>query len=185
MAKINLLPWRDQLREERKRDFFIFLTCSVLAAVFVWGMVHFTYGQWLDYQNYRNQYLTREIGKLDKKIAEIRDLKRLKAALIARMGIIQELQANRPRVVHLFDELVKILPAGVHFSQVALRGNIITLEGLAASNTNISQLMRNISMSAWLHKPELKQIKTDEHDGQQVSQFSLQSVLINAKFLKR
>ncbi len=177
MASINLLPWREQLREERRREFLTALAGVAVAAILVWLLVHEIYSQWIDYQDYRNSVLTREIASLDKQIAEIKDLKSMKEALMARMGVIQELQANRPRVVHLFDEFVKVPLKGVYFSGIRLQGNQVTMDGYAVSNTNISQLMRNINHSDWLDSPVLIQIKTEPAQGQQVSEFSLQSEL--------
>ena len=175
MASINLLPWREQLREERRREFLTGLAGVAVVAALIWMFVHVLYGQWIDNQENRNNILKQEIASLDRQIAEIKDLKSLKESLMARMGIIQELQANRPRVVHLFDEFVKVPPKGVYFKTIQLQGNQLTMDGVAVSNTNISQLMRNINRSDYVTSPVLLQIKTEPLQGQQVSQFTLQS----------
>lgn len=179
MTKINLLPWRERLREERKRSFLMSLAATAGAAIVFMALVHLVIANQMSRQSVRNDFLRNEIVVLNQQINEIKDLQKQKEALIARMGIIQELQANRPQIVHLFDELIKILPKGVHLSNVVRRGDQVQLIGIAESNTNVSDLMRNINKSHWLAKPQLSEIKTETIKGKAMSEFKLGLALIH------
>lgn len=181
MANINLLPWRETLREEQKKEFLMIFAGVIVLTGIVLILTHLFMMNRITYHQERNAYLQKEIVLLDAKIEEIKNLKRLKAALIARMGIIQELQLQRPRVVHLFDDMISILPKGIHFKKVVLRNSSIELQGISESNTSISKLMRNINDSRWLDRPILSEIKTKEVNGVQISEFHLRSILNNPK----
>ncbi|HED16686.1 MAG TPA: pilus assembly protein PilN [Gammaproteobacteria bacterium] len=173
MARINLLPWRDELRREQQKNFLVVLVIAVSVAVVVMFGVH-TYGEdRINYQAKRNSYLKKEIAKLDKQIKEIKKLDATKKRLQARLNIIQRLQASRPEVVHLFDELVKTLPEGVFLTRVSQKGNIIKISGKAQSNARVSSYMWNLDKSNWLDQPKLNVIKTKLVGGSRVSDFTL------------
>lgn len=165
MPHINLLPWRDELRKRREKEFII---TAVIAALLMGGVVlgvHLHYESRIAYQNQRNQFIETEIAALDKKIKEIEDLKKERDRLIARTEVIQNLQAGRPEIVHVFDELVTTLPEGVYYTKVAQKGRSLNLQGVAQSNARVSSLMRNLDTSTWLTNPLLREIKkrtTDE-----------------------
>ncbi len=113
MAHINLLPWRENLRKQRQREFIsILLGAAVLMGVIVL-YVHIHFAAMTEFQNRRNSFLEQEIAQLDEKIRAIKDLEKRKTQLLARMDVIQRLQASRPQIVHLFDELVNTIPEGV------------------------------------------------------------------------
>ena len=179
MTQINLLPWREQLREERNRQYFFILGGGALASLLLMLVVHMTAAGFINHQLSRNTYLQREIVQLNQQIREIKDLKRQKVTLIARMQVIQELQANRSQVVHFFDEVVEMLPEGVFLTRIERVGDKINVEGIAESNTNVSKLMRNIDSSHWLAQPGLNEIKTDEVEGRNVNEFKLQMTLVH------
>ncbi|MEO6967813.1 MAG: PilN domain-containing protein, partial [Rhodanobacteraceae bacterium] len=159
MARINLLPWRAERRELRKREFFMQLgiaaACAVLAVI-LWG---FWMGLRIDNQNDRNTYLQGEIKQLDAQIAEIKDLEKTKSALLARKQIIEQLQESRAQMVHLFDELVKTIPDGARLTSLKQATDTLTLDGVAQSNATVAQYMRNIEASPWLGTADL--IKTE------------------------
>ena len=159
---------------------FILVSITVLAIVTVIA-VHLAMSHRITSQNNRNDFIKSEINLLDKKIVEIKNLRSLKDALIARMGIIQELQLHRPRVVHLFDDIVIVLPKGIHLTKVLLKGDKVLINGFSESNTSISAMMRNINAAKWLAKPVLSEIKTTEVGGKNISDFSLESVLTDPK----
>lgn len=179
MAHINLLPWREELRKRRQKEFGITAVIAVLVMLVIVAGVHFQYVKWIEYQQRRNQFLQQQITRLDQKIAEIKKLDEEKARLIARMEIIQRLQASRPEIVHLVDELVTTLPEGVYYEKITQKGPTLTLQGVAQSNARVSSLMRNLDASDWMKDPALLEIKAQE--GKQgtpeqvrLSQFSLQ-----------
>ena len=156
MPRINLLPWREQQRRERKIAFFIALGAAAGAAAVVAFIAYLLVGSMIDAQDRRNERLQGEIKVLDKQIEEINDLDAQKQRFIARMQIIEKLQRSRPEVVHLFDELVKEMPDGTYLTSIKQSGNKIKLEGVAQSSTRVSTLMRNIASSQWLRNPELE-----------------------------
>lgn len=158
MPHINLLPWREELRKRRQKEFLATVAGSVVLAIGVVFLVHLQFNSMLKYQETRNQFLQQQIAELDKKIAEIKELDAEKQRLLARMRIIQQLQASRPEIVHLFDELVVAIPDGVSFKKLGQQGRRLTLEGVAQSNARVSSLMRQLEESDWLQKPELVEI---------------------------
>ena len=162
MPHINLLPWRDELRKRREKEFIV---TAVIAALMMGGVVlgvHLHYESRIAYQNQRNTFIDTEISALDKKIKEIENLKKERDSLIARTKVIQDLQAGRPEIVHVFDELVTTLPDGVYYTKVSQKGRQLNLTGVAQSNARVSSLMRSLNTSTWFDNPELVEITTSE-----------------------
>jgi type IV pilus assembly protein PilN len=159
MARINLLPWREKLREERRQRFLATLGGVLLAAA---GLV-FLSDQYLsrtiEQQSARNDFLRKEIAVLDARINEISELRARRQQLLERMKIIQDLQGNRPIIVRVFDQLARTLPDGVHFSELNMAGKNIAIRGAAESNSKVSSLMRNLDGSDWLAAPNLTEVK--------------------------
>jgi type IV pilus assembly protein PilN len=160
MPRINLLPWRDQQRRDRKLAFFVALGAAAALAAIAAFIAYLLLGSMIDAQEQRNDRLRAQIKVLDKQIEEINDLEAQKQKFISRMRIIETLQRSRPEVVHLFDELVKEMPDGTYLTSVKQTGSKLKLEGVAQSSTRVSALMRNISASQWLEKPELEVVQT-------------------------
>ena len=158
MPHINLLPWREEQRTQRNKDFAI--TCVVFAVITLMaiGGVHYRFTQQIELQGERNNYIYKEIAKLDSKIEEIKDLDAKRLALLARMDIIEQLQASRPEIVHLFDAVVQTLPEGVFYTRITQKGRSLNLQGVAQSNARVSTLMRNIESSEWMENPVLDEI---------------------------
>jgi type IV pilus assembly protein PilN len=173
MPRINLLPWRAELRQQRKKEFFVaLLGAAMVGAVIVYGSLLMVDG-WISNQRDRNTILTNEIAQLDKQIEEIRGLENQRERLIARMKVIGELQRSRPEVVHLFDEILKAIPEGVNLTEVKQTGTRIELQGLAQSSTRVSTLMRNIDSSQWLSDPSLDVVQTVNNGPDHMSSFKL------------
>lgn len=173
MARINLLPWREERRKQQQIEFFAILGVAAAITLLIWGAVHFYYTQRIDYQNMRNQFLETQIARLDEKIKEIEDLEREKERLLARMRAIEQLQTNRPLIVRLFDELVNNLPEGVSVTKVDQQGKNITINGVAQSNARVSSFMRNLESSEWLESPKLDIIQAETAEGLRISNFTL------------
>ncbi|VAW46267.1 Type IV pilus biogenesis protein PilN, partial [hydrothermal vent metagenome] len=127
MAKINLLPWREERRQQHTKEFYILLAISAGLALLLFALAYYYFDQSIKFQNQRNSFLTTEITKLDEKIKEIDKLEAKKASLIARQQVIEELQANRTQMVHLFDELVKTIPNGVFLEKITQQGTSISM----------------------------------------------------------
>ena len=173
MPRINLLPWRAEQRQERKKQFFMALSGAAIVAVGIVYLSKLTVEGWITNQSGRNTILTHEIAELDKQIEEIKGLENQRERLIARMKVIGELQRSRPEVVHLFDEIVKAVPEGIHLTEVKQTGNHIELQGMAQSSTRVSTLMRNIDSSDWLRDPGLDVVQTVANGPEHQSQFKL------------
>ncbi|MCG6965872.1 MAG: PilN domain-containing protein [Chromatiaceae bacterium] len=165
MAHINLLPWREKLRKQRQRDFGLTILGALLLTVLGVGYWGFIYVQgMIDHQGDRNSFLDKEIVKVDKEIREIRDLEKTRQQLIARMKVIEDLQVSRPQIVHLFDDLVTVVPDGAYLSEMTQRGRNLVLKGRAQSNARVSTYMRNIEASPWLNDPKLRIIENKDQD---------------------
>ena len=167
MVHINLLPWREELRKQREKNFYTGLVVSVLLAAGLVYAASLQIDAMMDYQTRRNNYLQAEIKKVEKQIAEIRDLKKRKKQLLERMKVIQKFQTNRSDSVRLLDEIVKIMPEGLHLTSYEQDGKRQKFKGIAQSNGRVSSFMRNIDLSKWLEKPDLDLIRAqDKPNGQ-------------------
>ncbi len=164
MAKINLLPWRAERRKQREREFYAMLGFAALAGVLLALLVWFYYDRQITGQNERNAYLQTEIDKVKAQNQEIDKLDEQKRRLLARKRVIEELQAKRSQMVHLFDSLVRTIPDGVVLTAVKQEGDILTLEGRSQSNARVSAYMRNLEGSGWMTNPELSVIEAKAQD---------------------
>jgi len=165
MPSINLLPWRQELRQRRRKEFLIGVVSAVLLAGIVTLIANLVVSSMIDAQNRRNELLKSEIAELDKAIEQILALEDQKARMISRMEVIDRLQASRPEVVKLFDQIVSTLPEGVYLTSVKQSGKKIEFDGVAQSSTRVSAFMRNIDASETLMSPELKVIQTGSSAG--------------------
>lgn len=165
MPRINLLPWRQQERARRQREFGFAAIGAVVAAAAAMLLTSWGYNWAIDRQKERNALLNKEIAELDKQITEILGLEAQKQRLVARMDIITRLQRSRPEVVHVFDQLARTLPDGVYLTSVKQNDKRLELKGIAQSSTRVSTLMRNIEASPWLMNPELQVVETLKSGG--------------------
>jgi type IV pilus assembly protein PilN len=156
MAKINLLPWRAQVRKQREREFYMMLGGAFAAAVLAVLLWVFWMNMRIEDQNARNTYLTNQSKELDGKLEEIKKLEQTKTALTMRKQIIEQLQANRSQMVHLFDEMVKTIPEGARLNALKQAGDTLTLDGFAQSNASVASYMRNLDGSPWLTHSDLQ-----------------------------
>lgn len=159
MAKINLLPWRAERRANRQREFYGMLGLAAAAGLVLSFLIWFYYNQQISGQQTRNQFLEQEIAKVKAKNEEIKLLGKQKDRLLARKKVIEQLQANRSQMVHLFDSLVRTIPDGVALANIKQEGEILTLEGRAQSNARVSNYMRNLESSGWMTNPDLSIIE--------------------------
>lgn len=174
MARINLLPWREQHREQRKQQFIATLLGVLLLGAGLVFLADQVLNRMMDHQQARNNLLRQEISALDARIKEISELRKKRQELIERTRVIQDLQGNRPIVSRVFDQLVRTIPDGVYFSSVKMTGKNIAVEGTAENNNMISSLMRNHDASEWLTLPNLTEVRTVEEGGEhELSRFKL------------
>lgn len=177
MAKINLLPWRDDLRAKQQQDFVASIGAAVLVTCLVLLLVYMYVEGLKEYQTSRNQLLKNEIAVLDKKIAEIKDIEQKKNRLLTKIDVIQKLQESRPEIVHLFDELAKSTPEGVYLTKFVQVDANLTMDGKAESNARVSAFMRAIDSSLWLNSPNLSVIKGQGKNNDEMNDFSLKAKL--------
>lgn len=173
MARINLLPHREERRKLARQHFFVIAGGTAVVGALVVVAMHGFYAAKIDTQAERNRFLKSEIAKLDKEIAEINKLKDEIQALLARKQVIETLQADRAQTVHLLDELVRQMPEGVYLKSVAQKGRNINVVGYAQSNARVSTLMRNMESSPWLTNPGLVEVKAASVEKRRVSEFNL------------
>jgi len=175
MIYINLLPWREQRRAERQKQFIVTVgLAAVFGALLVFG-AHAYMNALIEHQQARNQMLQAEIRVLDRQIARIRELDRQRQNVVDRIQVIQTLQASRPEAVHLFDQIVRTLPEGTYFRELRQEGERIRLVGRAESNARISALMRRVDSSPWLSDSTLQIIETRQEGSLQVRDFRLEA----------
>ena len=187
MRKINLLPWREELRKEQQRNFLlVLLLTGVAAAALVYLGQRYFDGQ-IDGQRDRNQYLRSEITKLDQQIERIEALDETRNRLIDRKNVIEDLQANRSLMVHLFDQLVRTVPTGIRLLNVRQVGDQLTVTGTSQSSGRVSTYLRNLEESEYLHNPVLQIIEaeTEETDREMPFAFGLTFTLASPAQLER
>lgn len=162
MAHINLLPWRDRLREERKREFLTIMVGFVIIAGGLVLLVDRYFNREIDIQTSRNDFIRNEITVLDGQVAEINELRQQKEDIRARMNVITDLQGTRPVIVRIFDELARTLPDGVFYESLQRTGNVIAIEGIAETYARITELMRNLDSSEWFEATDLSEFSVIE-----------------------
>jgi len=184
MANINLLPWREEERAERQRQFVSVLGLVAVLGIVVVGAINYLYAKEIDQQRNRNNYLQSQIRKLDSKITEITSLEKERKDLVDRMEIIQNLQKSRPQIVHLFDEIVKHMPEGMNLLELKRQGKEIHFKGIAESAPRISNFMRNLKSSLWITTPDIEGIEDDQESGAGRKIFLLKSELTTPDAVK-
>lgn len=177
MANINLLPWREELRQVRRTE-FLRLTGVVflLAAALTFAWSRWVAGD-IEGQIGRNELLAREIAVFDAEIKEIGELKKRRTQMLERVMAIQGLQGNRSDIVRLFDQLARATPAGVFFVELRRRAEVVELIGFAESNNRVSMLMRQLDASDRFQEPTLTKVEADPLLGDQGSRFAMQMKL--------
>jgi type IV pilus assembly protein PilN len=163
MARINLLPWRAERRKIRQREFFMQLGAAALVAVGIMLFWWLWMDMRIDNQNERNAYLQDQIKQVDMRLDKIKDLEKVRSQLLARKQIIEQLQANRSQMVHLFDELVKTIPGSARLTSIKQNGDQMVLDGVAQSNASVAEYMRNIEASPWMGQADLSKTE-NSHD---------------------
>lgn len=181
MARINLLPWRTERRKQRQKEFLSLLgATAVVALLIAFGVVQY-FDALIAHQNRRNEYLTNEITALEAKLVEIAELEKKRAHLLQRKQVIEQLQADRSQMVHLFDQLVRTIPEGVKLGAIRQAGAQLTLEGRAQSQARVSSYMRALADSGWMTNPDLSIIQAEDSDRSLPHKFTLQVTLSKPK----
>jgi len=164
MPRINLLPWRESERKRKRQEFILSIGAAIATAALVTLLGRWQMSAAIEHQNDRNRIISEEIAELDKQIQEILGLENQKRRLLARMEVIETLQRSRPEIVHIFDEVVRVLPEGVYLTYLKQTGTRFEIRGVAQSSTRVSAFMRNIDASEWLADPALRIVETKGRD---------------------
>jgi type IV pilus assembly protein PilN len=164
MPRINLLPWRESERKRKRQEFILSIGAALATAALVTLVGRWQMNSAIEHQNGRNRIISEEIAELDKQIQEILGLENQKRRLLARMEVIETLQRSRPEIVHIFDEVVRVLPEGVYLTYLKQSGTRFEIRGVAQSSTRVSAFMRNIDASEWLADPALRIVETKGRD---------------------
>lgn len=173
MRQINLLPWREARRKQQKRAFGVLAGCSLVVAAAIVGAVHLHFSHEIDVQTGRNDYLRAEIEKQKGVADEIKTMEETKSQIMGRMDVIQSLQKSRPEMVHVFDEMVKVLPEEVYLTDLTRQAEAMKVTGVARNNNLVSNFMRNIEASDWFGTPALREINNKDIFGVRASFFEL------------
>jgi type IV pilus assembly protein PilN len=173
MIRVNLLPHRAEKRKARQVQFMVLSALSLALGLVIVGFVYAAIDTQISYQERRNNYLKQEITVLDKQIEEIRKLREQTQALLSRKTVVENLQSTRSDVVHLLDQMLRILPDGVYLKSLKQTGYRINLGGYAQSSARVSTLMRSIEDSPWLDTPTLVEVKSTTVTGKRLSEFTL------------
>ena len=173
MAKINLLPWRQVYREEKKREFLgIIAVVFAVAALGAYTWISSVEAS-IENQNSRNNLLEQEITKMEAQVKEISELKKVRDDLLARIKVIQDLEGTRPVIVRYFDDFVRAVPDGVYITLMDRKGTSITIEGVAESYNRVASFMRNLDASDWFASPNLTSVTAAPDEGEQASKFKM------------
>lgn len=172
-VRINLLDWRTERTNMRRQQFGAMVIAGAVAGAAIIGSIYYMYTGWIEYQQARNQFLKQQIAEMEKKIKEIQELEKVKQNLLARMKVIEELQASRSAMVHFFDEVVNTLPEGVYLQSLKQTGTRVTISGVAESNNRVSTYMKNIESSGWFADPTLQIINTRNAGKRREAEFKL------------
>ena len=172
-VKINLLDWRTDASNLRKQQFAVSMLVGAAVGVGVVGVAWYAVTDAIDFQRERNAFLRGQIAEMDKKIKEIEELEKVKASLLARMKVIEELQASRTAMVHFFDEILNTLPEGVYIKVLKQQAAAVTIDGVAESNGRVSAYMKNIESSRWFADPRLVVINTKDVGKRRQAEFQL------------
>jgi type IV pilus assembly protein PilN len=173
MAKINLLPWREAYRKEKKEQFLAILGGVVLVSALLAYLWIASVESSIENQQARNHLLETEIASLEKQVKEIADLKKVRDDLLARIKIIQDLQGTRPLIVRYFDNFVRSIPDGVYITKLSSQASVLSVEGVAESYNRVATLMRNLDSSEWFTKSALTSVVAIPSEGEQAQSFKL------------
>lgn len=160
MARINLLPWREEARRERQRQFLFSLVGTLVLGAILVLIVGLFYDQQISMQEARNQRIQQEITRLEERIARIDELERTRNRLLSRKQIIEELQASRSMTVELMDKLAKSIPVGVTLGNVRQQGSSVTLLGSSQSNARVSAYLNSLEQMDLFIDPQLQYVRT-------------------------
>jgi type IV pilus assembly protein PilN len=183
MARINLLPWREEARKERQRQFLYSLMGTLVLGAILVLIVGLFFDQRISYQEARNQQIQIEINRLQQRINRIAELEKTRDRLLSRKQVIESLQASRSLTVELLDKLAKTIPVGVTLATVRQQGSNLTLMGTSQSNARVSAYLQSLEKMDLFVNPELQYVRTAQKQTSRVEpyEFSIRVKLDNTR----
>ncbi len=183
MARINLLPWREEARRERQRQFLYSLMGTLVMGAILVLLVGLFFDQRISHQEGRNQQIQLEINRLEQRIARIQELEATRNRLLSRKQIIEELQASRSLTVELLDKLAKTIPVGITLTNVRQQGFNLTLLGTSQSNARVSAYLQSLDDMDLFVRPELQYVRASENPASAIEtyEFAIRVRLDNTK----
>ncbi len=175
VSRINLLPWREELRAEKQRRFISYSAGFWMLTALSVVMILVYFKGLVEDQNGRNKFLQTQISRADSEIKEIDKIRAHKQELIDRMDVIQQLQRDRTQIVRVFNDLVHKMPKGMYLTSMQRKGREMEIQGIAQSNARVSELMRNLDSSEWFASPDLDIINITPDESTRVSRFTLKA----------
>lgn len=178
MTKINLLPWREQRREQEKKRFLVSFFVIIVLSICIVFLINLYDSGLVSNQIVRNQMLQNEIAVLDNQLNEMKRLEKTRELFISRMLIVQQLQTTRAFMVHVFDELINVMPSGIYLTKMEVKNDALFVTGYTASNFYVSILMKNVANNGWFHSPVLSEINKENKEDAGKNEFKLNFVLV-------
>jgi len=182
---LNLLPWRELQREDKKRQFIVMIVTAILLGIFFIILGHTLVARKIQQQESVNHFLQTEIKQLDQNITEIDNLKQRKQLIMHRLELMYQLQASRPLFVKAYDELVRIIPSGLYIASINRKENTLIVKGYSESIQRISELMKNAEHSKWFKRPQLQEVKTSNKNKNYQREFTLKLTLASIRLYEK
>lgn len=155
---VNLMPWRERLRERRKRRFLSVLVAATVLSLMLLLLIDRLLVGSIATNVFENQRLRTEIGLLGKRSEEAGRLQREQQDIALHMQVLASLQQSRPASAETLSELAAQLPDAAFYQQLERTGNRLRVEGVAESYAAIVGLMRNLSSSSWFPEVQLEDV---------------------------
>jgi Tfp pilus assembly protein PilN len=178
MIRINLLPYREALRAKKKRQAVVVLVSILLIAAMVYYAISLMFSARIQRERMQVQTLQAVSHRLKVKMGSVVDLRKKRAALIAREGLIARLQDQRNQATQVFNTLVKLTPKGVFLTELRSSHSLISVQGYAEGDAQVAEFMRHIQKSSVFSHPVLSvisrfKLKSDNSMPATVDRFTL------------
>ncbi len=162
LTRINLLPYREEARKAKQKQFTKILILAGVIGVGISALGFLGLEQAVNNQESRNEYLNSEIANLDKKIAEVKKLNEEKDAFLTRKKKVEELQNQRFLAAQMLNNFNVLLPDGAYLTTLKSNGaHSYTLTGKATSDNKVAMFMKSLPSTGVFNFPELENIKKD------------------------
>lgn len=163
-TKINLLPYREEIKQRKKQQFNILMLSALLVGVGLSVLAYVSINSAISNQESRNQFLETEISKLDTDLGEIKKLQQEKENFLAKKQKVEELQEKRSQAAYIIDTLNVLTPENTYLTAVnAENPTTYTITGCAMSDNKIAMLMRALPSTGVFSQPELLSIKKNDN----------------------